>query len=80
MLQPDGSYLEVPEKPKLHKEAVPRFLPGYPSHLSSSFDTKHLRFDGSLREQQLIDSAIDFSIHHARDLASKTKHLDMPNH
>ena len=92
LLQPDGSYLEVPAKPKLHKEAVPRFLPGCPFHLSSSSDTKHLRFDRSLREQQSIDTAIDenliqynqdkelFQFNTLRDLVSKTKHLDMPNH
>ena len=63
ILQPDGSYLEVPAKPKLHKEAVPRFLSGCPPHLSSSSsDTKQLRFDRSLREQQLIDTAIDQSL------------------
>ena len=43
--QPDGSYLEVPAKRKLHKVAVPRFLPNCPPHLSSSSDTIHLRFD-----------------------------------
>ena len=31
--QPNGSYLELPAKPKLHKEAVPIFLPNCPPHL-----------------------------------------------
>ncbi|KAI6650086.1 Transposable element P transposase [Oopsacas minuta] len=43
--QPDGTYLEVPAKPKLQKDAVPRFLPGCPLHLSSSSDTIPPRFD-----------------------------------
>ena len=92
LLQPDGSYLRVPAKPKLHKEAVPRFLPGCLFHLSSSSDTKHLRFDRSLREQQSIDTSIDesliqynqdkeiFQFNTLRDLVSKTKHLIMPDH
>ena len=56
--QPDGSYLKVPAKPKLHKEALPRFLPNCPPHLSSSSDTIHLRFDRSLREHQSVDNSI----------------------
>ena len=62
ILQPDGSYLEVPAKPKLHKEAVSRFLPCCSPHFSSSSDSKQPKFDRSLREQQLIDTAIDQSL------------------
>ena len=91
ILQPDSSYLEVPAQPKLHTEAVPIFLPNCPHHLSSSSDTIHLRFDRSLREQQLVDTAIDvsliqynkdkklFQITTLQDLVYKTKHLDLPN-
>ena len=65
ILQSDGSYLEVPGKPNLHKRAVPSLLPGYPPHLFSSSDTKQPRFDRSLREQRMIDTAIDKSIIHS---------------
>ncbi|KAI6647652.1 hypothetical protein LOD99_8617 [Oopsacas minuta] len=90
--QPDGTYLEVPAKPKLQKDAVSRFLPGCPLHLSSSSDTIPPRFDRSLREQRLIDTAINesllqynqdkelFQITTLEDLVSKTKHSGLPNH
>ncbi|KAI6658772.1 hypothetical protein LOD99_15097 [Oopsacas minuta] len=90
--QPDGTYLEVPAKPKLQKDAVPRFLPGCLLHLSSSSDTIPPRFDRSLREQHLIDTAINesllqynqdkelFQITTLEDLVSKTKHSGLPNH
>ncbi|KAI6651128.1 Transposable element P transposase [Oopsacas minuta] len=89
--QPDGTYLEVPAKPKLQKDAVPRFLPGCPLHLSSSSDTIPPRFDRSLREQHLIDTAINesllqynqdkelFQITTLEDLVSKTKHSGLPS-
>ena len=48
VIQSDGSYLEVPTKPKLVKEAVPRFLPDCPPRFSSS--TKQQRFDRALKE------------------------------
>ena len=60
VIQSDGSYLEVPTKPKLVKEAVPRFLPDCPPRFSSF--TKQQRFDRTLKEQELIDTAIDQSI------------------
>ena len=90
--QPDGTYLEVPAKPKLQKDVVPRFLPGCPLHLSSSSDTIPPRFDRSLREQHLIDTAINESILQynqdkelvqittLEDLVSKAKHSGLPNH
>ncbi|KAI6648818.1 hypothetical protein LOD99_7080 [Oopsacas minuta] len=51
-LQSDGSYLEVPTKPKLVKEAMPRFLSDCSPRFSSS--TKQQRFDQALKEQELI--------------------------
>ena len=89
--QLDGTYLEVPAKPKLQRDAVPRFLPGCPLHLSSSCNTIPPRFDRSLREH-LIDAAINesllqynqdkelFQITTLEDLVSKTKHSGLPNH
>ena len=89
--QPDGSYLEVHAKPKLHKEAVQRFLHNCPPLLSSSTDTIHLRFDISLREHQLVDTAIGrslipfkkdkelFQITTLQELVSKTKPSDLHN-
>ncbi|KAI6650060.1 MhmaT1 transposase [Oopsacas minuta] len=68
--QPDGTYLEVPAKPKLQKDAMPRFLPGCPLHLSSSSETIPPRFDRSMREQHLIDTAINESL-----LQTKTKNF-----
>ena len=87
--QPDGTYLEVPAKPKLQKDAVPRFLPGCPLHLSSPSDTIPPRFDRYLREQHLIDTAINesllqynqdkelFQITTLEDLVSKTNLLKL---
>ena len=36
VIQSDGSYLDFPTKPKLVKEAVPRFLPDCPPRFSST--------------------------------------------
>ena len=80
----DPLYLEVPTKLKLVKEAVPGFLPDCPPRFSSS--TKQ-RFDRALKEQELTDTAIDQSLlqYHVdkelfKELVSKTKQLDLPNH
>ena len=58
--QPDGSLLEVERaNPHLRKDAVPRFLPGCPSYLSSL--TKLQRLDHSAREQKLFYTALEQS-------------------
>ena len=60
VLQSDGSYLEVPTKPKLVEERCQDSCPDCPPLFSSS--TKQQRFDRSLKEQELVDTAIDQSL------------------
>ena len=60
--QPDGTNLEVKRTvPRLHRDAVPKFLPGCPSYLSVLTKTQ-TRFDRCAKERDQLDVAITLSL------------------
>ena len=60
--QPDGTNLEVKRTvPRLHRDAVPKFLPGCPSYLSVLTKTQ-TRFDHCAKERDQLDVAITLSL------------------
>ena len=60
--QPDGTRLEVKRSvPRLHKDAIPRILPGCPSYLSN-LTQKQNRLDRCTKERDQLDAAIKQSL------------------
>ena len=60
--QPDGTNLEVKcSMPRLHRDAVPKLLPGCPNYLSV-LSKKQTRLDRSTKERDQLDVGITLSL------------------